>query len=215
MKKFFYDKYSSIISAKLITNPQTGRSKGFAFIEFINYKEFHDALNPKEPIIFGKQKLVFNSAKNKYDFDEEIKDNLFLIKKNSGKININEETNSINGSDSFDNSLSTAIISRDSNGSNKSNNMKNCFKDNDEGFLEGGNKPDEKQIYKNNKGDNLLTLQIKYALNRMREQYKANKSSFYKTQYFNNYCEYYLGNGSNTNNAYNIKEKEDIDKSQL
>ena len=70
-------------------------------------------------------------------------------------------------------------------------------------------------MYKNNESDNLLTLQIKYALNRMKEQYKANKSYSYKTQYFNNYCEYYLGCGNNTKNAFNIHEIEDIDKSQL
>ena len=35
-------------------NQQTGRSKGYAFIEFTNYKEFQNALNPKKPIIFGK-----------------------------------------------------------------------------------------------------------------------------------------------------------------
>ena len=58
----------------MITNQQTGRSKGYAFIEFTNYKEFQTALSPKEPIIFGKQKLVFNSAKNKYDSDEDSKD---------------------------------------------------------------------------------------------------------------------------------------------
>ena len=83
--------------------------------------------------------------------------------------------------------------------------------------MEGSRKPDEKKIYKNqnNEGDNLLTLQIKYALNRMREQYKDNKSSSYKAQYFNNFCEYYLGTGNNARNAFNIYEKEDIDKSQL
>lgn len=144
-----------------------------------------------------------------------MKDNLLLIKNNSGKINLNEEDMSINGSDSWDNSLSTtAIISRDSNGSNKSS-SKNCFKDSDEGFLEGNKKPDETKMYKNNENDNLLTLQIKYALNGMREQYKANKASFHKTQYFNNYCEYYLGTGNNANNMHNIIEKEDIDRSQL
>ena len=144
-----------------------------------------------------------------------MKDKLYLIKNNSAKISSNKENISINGSDSWDNSLSTtAIISRDSNGSNKSS-SKNCFKDSDEGFLEGNKKPDETKIYKNNENDNLLTLQIKYALNRMREQYKANKSSFHKTQYFNNYCEYYLGIGNNANNMHNIFEKEDINSSQL
>ena len=71
MKNYFYSKFSSIISAKLIVDQETGRSKGYAFFEFSNYKEFNQAMNIKEPLIFGKQKLVLNSAKNKYDNIEE------------------------------------------------------------------------------------------------------------------------------------------------
>ena len=40
MKNYFYSKFSSIISAKLIVDQETGRSKGYAFFEFSNYKEF-------------------------------------------------------------------------------------------------------------------------------------------------------------------------------
>ena len=65
MKNYFYSKFSSIISTKLIDNQQTGCSKGYAFFEFSNYKEFYEALNIKEPLIFGKKKLVLNSAKNR------------------------------------------------------------------------------------------------------------------------------------------------------
>jgi len=75
VKNFFCSKYSSIISSKLLINPQTGRSKGYAFFEFLNYKEFNDALNIKEPLIFGKQRLVLNSAKNKYNYEEDEKIN--------------------------------------------------------------------------------------------------------------------------------------------
>ena len=155
----------------MITNQQTGRSKGFGFIEFTNYKEFQTALSQKEPIIFGKQQLVFNSAKNKYDNDDEFKDNNVMNKNNNSKLNVNEENNnSSNGNDSFDNSVSTAIISRDSNGSNNSNNLGNiinCFKGENNGFLGAKNKPDIKKIYKNEDPDDLLTLQIKYALSKM------------------------------------------------
>ena len=53
MKNYFYSKFSSIISAKLIVDQETGRSKGYAFFEFSNYKEFNQAMNIKEPLIFG------------------------------------------------------------------------------------------------------------------------------------------------------------------
>ena len=187
----------------MITNQQTGRSKGFGFIEFTNYKEFQTALSQKEPIIFGKQQLVFNSAKNKYDNDDEFKDNSVANKNNNSKLNVNEENNnSSNGSDSFDNSISTAIISRDSNGSNNSNNLNNiinCFKGENNGFLGAKNKPDVKKIYKNQDPDDLLTLQIKYALSKMSAQHSVN-NSLNKSLGLSNYFDYYFGNNTNNNN---------------
>ena len=75
MKNYFYSKFSSIIGAKLIVNQQTGRSKGYGFFEFSNYKEFYEALNIKEPLFFGKQKLVLNSAKNRFDYEDDDKIN--------------------------------------------------------------------------------------------------------------------------------------------
>lgn len=85
MKNYFYSKFSSIISAKLIVDQETGRSKGYAFFEFSNYKEFNQAMNIKEPLIFGKQKLVLNSAKNKYDNIEEETINDFWSRLNKTK----------------------------------------------------------------------------------------------------------------------------------
>ena len=55
-KMFFCTKYNSIISAKLIVNHENGNSKGYAFFEFTNYKEFSDALKLKG-INFGKIKV--------------------------------------------------------------------------------------------------------------------------------------------------------------
>lgn len=55
------------------------KSKGYGFIEFANYKEFQKALNKKEPVYLGKQRLVFNSAKNRFDdFEDEVYQNLNL-----------------------------------------------------------------------------------------------------------------------------------------
>ena len=135
-----------------------------------------------------------------------------MPKNSCGKLSTNEENYSCNGNDSFDNSSSTAFISRDSNGSNKSNNIKNSnifFKNNNEGFLGEKNKPNEKKIYKNQENDNLLSLQIKYALSKMREQYSVNKPIFNKTSNLNNFCEYYLGNSNHSNEIiYDIDNNE-------
>ena len=97
-----------------------------------------------------------------------------MTKNNSGKLDQNEENNSANGSDSLDNSASTALISRDSNGSSKPNNIniiQNYFKRKNNGFLGDKSKPDESELYKDEQ-NNLLTLQIKYALRKMSEQVK-------------------------------------------
>ena len=48
-------------------NNETNKSKGYGFIEFNDYIEFKHALDNTEPVIFGKQRLIFNSARNKYD----------------------------------------------------------------------------------------------------------------------------------------------------
>ena len=65
--EYFSRKYYSIVRIKLIKNNGTNESKGYGFIEFNDFIEFNHALNNSEPVIFGKQKLIFNSARNKYD----------------------------------------------------------------------------------------------------------------------------------------------------
>lgn len=92
-------------------NPQTGRSKGYAFFEFLNYKEFNDALNIKEPLIFGKQKLVLNSAKNKYNYEEDEKINNMIIKQNNEErksldsLNLSNQNHSLSNAETEVNSV--------------------------------------------------------------------------------------------------------------
>ena len=209
VKKYFYERYSSIISAKLITNQQTGRSKGFGFIEFTNYKEFQTAMSQKDPIIFGKQKLVFNSAKNKYDSDDEI-DNDNIVNNSIGinninKSNLNEIKLKSNSADSFnenescDTAFSNALISRDSNWSNNSNNTNYLINTIDInknknfiGFLGENKIPDVKKIYKEEDANDNLTLQIKFALKKMEQEYFLNYNCGKRSNY--NYCEYFFNN---------------------
>jgi RNA recognition motif-containing protein len=79
-------------------NQETNRSKGYAFIEFTNYKEFQKALNNPEPVILGKQKLVFNSAKNRYDFNSNsnIQQNLMCNEDIKIKNNLQGYDNNVN-----------------------------------------------------------------------------------------------------------------------
>lgn len=138
-----------------------------------------------------------------------------MTKNNSGKLDQNEENNSANGSDSLDNSASTALISRDSNGSSKPNNIniiQNYFKRKNNGFLGDKSKPDESELYKDEQ-NNLLTLQIKYALRKMSEQYSVNNKPFKNFKHFNNNIfDYYLSNIHYSNNDKIIQEKENIIK---
>ena len=115
---------------------------------------------------------MFNSAKNKYD-DDEINNNL-----SSNNINININTNTeiklnSNSSDSFnenenlDTTASNALVSRDSNLSNKSINTinynnSNKFKNKSNGFLPENKIPNVKKIYKEEDAQDLLTWKIKY-----------------------------------------------------
>lgn len=160
MKNYFYSKFSSIISAKLIVDQETGRSKGYAFFEFSNYKEFNQAMNIKEPLIFGKQKLVLNSAKNKYDNIEEETINDFW-----SRLNIEERP-------SLDSLNLSPISSTETNNSSISNSKEsNNSLGNSQLILVD-------KIKNENNGDNIdknfndeLQSDIKYALKKLSEKY--------------------------------------------
>ena len=130
--------------------------------------------------------MVFNSAKNRYDNNEEIETN-----RNKNNESTNEDFKSINAS----NSTEAGDSSRRNSQKRERNEVSKISKMN-QGFLGGINKPDEKKIFLNNDCDNLLTLQIKYALNKVSNNYSANENLYLKSPVFNYYC----GNYSVINN---------------
>ena len=160
-------------------------------------------MKPKEPIIFGKQRLVFNSAKNKYDNDNEIgymKSDIncsnYLVRNKS----YSNSADSFNEYESDDTAVSNAIISRESNSNNlnlnanRGNPVKFNKNENGEGFLGENKTPDVTKIYKEEDSQDLLTLQIKNALKKMEQEYYYNyKFGKNKNGYNNyNYCEYFF-----------------------
>jgi len=176
-------------------------------------------MSQKDPIIFGKQKLVFNSAKNKYDNDDEINimDNANYL--NEIKLKSNSD-NSFNENESCDTAISNAIISRDSNNSNNINNETNasnylCDVNVSNKFMKNNNLysifstenkiPDIKKIYKEEDSQDLLTLQIKSALKKMEKEYLFRKKIENNNIY--NYCEYFFSN-NNTKFFENNDEKQ-------
>ena len=180
VKNYFYSKFSSIISAKLIVNQQTGRSKGYAFFEFTNYKEFIESLKLKGQLIFGKQTLVLNSAKNKYNFDEDDK-----INQINNIHNTNDEIKSLNSSmiSSLTQPLSSAETGISSVRNSKEYNSSSNNNNNNHTFTGDKTKP---EINNNciNKFDD-LQLQIKDSLKKLSEQYYLYDN---KPSLFNYYC---------------------------
>jgi RNA recognition motif-containing protein len=65
--KGIFEEYGEVISAKIITDKYTGRSRGFAFVEMENDDEAKtaiEALNGKE---VNERELVVNQARPKGD----------------------------------------------------------------------------------------------------------------------------------------------------
>ena len=189
-------------------NPDTNKSKGYAFIEFSNYKEFHSALNNPEPIIFGKQKLVFNSAKNRYDskLDNEemsnINNNIQIYDKNNNndffvynpislrnkenlKIQISGNSNGSSNNSSTNSSLNSALQGE-----------KNKIKQKE---LDKEKEKENIQIF-NNMKDNPINIQVKYALENMANCYGKNNPYFLTSKLCNFYCGPFLDKNNFGNN---------------
>ena len=179
-------------------NPETNKSKGYAFIEFTNYKEFQSALNNPEPIIFGKQKLVFNSAKNRYDSKldnkemSNINNNIQIYDKNNKKdfliynpISIRNKENlkiqiSGNSNGSSNNSSTNSSLNSAFQGDKNKNKIK-------QKEIEQDKEKENVQIFNNIK-DNPINLQVKYALENMANFYGKNNPYFNMSKLYNFYC---------------------------
>lgn len=163
---------------------ETGRSKGYAFFEFSNYKEFNKALNIKEPLIFGKQKLVLNSAKNRFDLSEE-ETNDDLNRQSSESLNSLNQTLPFSSTETR---VSSIRNSKESLNSYINNNS----------ILEDKGK-NEKDIEKN--FNNELSLQIRDSLKKLSEQYYHYDN---KPNLFNYYCSPFINNSLSNKELYYV-----------
>ena len=195
VKNYFYSNFKSIIRSKLIVDQETGRSKGYAFFEFSNYKEFNNALNIKDPLIFGKQKLVLNSAKNRFDqSDEELNNDLSL--QNSESFNSLNQTLPL--------STTETRVSSNRNSKESSNSYIN---NNNNSILEDKGK-NEKDMEKNYNSE--LSLLIRDSLKKLSEKYYQYDN---KPNIFNYYCSSFIHNSQNNKdfhfvNIYNENKKD-------
>lgn len=177
-------------------NPETNRSKGYAFIEFTNYKEFQKALNNPEPVIFGKQKLVFNSAKNRYDFNSNsnIQPNLICNEDIKNK-------NNLQAYDNNNNNFNNYIMSRNindkeklnigiSNGSTNASSFNSSYNSTFQGEKCKINKKESNQLTIDDIIDSPLDVQIKYSLKNMTNFYTKTLANpnFIKSKICNYFC---------------------------
>lgn len=60
LKNYFKDQFPSVVSAKIIQDPITQKSKGFGFVDFQNYHEYQYVLSnsTKTQRILGNNKLI-------------------------------------------------------------------------------------------------------------------------------------------------------------
>lgn len=60
-----FEKHGALTSVKIITNRETGRSRGFAFVEFVDAASARSALEGLDGQQLGGRELRVNEAHNK------------------------------------------------------------------------------------------------------------------------------------------------------
>ena len=203
-------------------NQETNRSKGYAFIEFTNYKEFQKALNNPEPVILGKQKLVFNSAKNRYDFNtnSNIQQNLMCNEDIKIKNNLQGYDNNVNYNNYI---MSRNINDKEklnigiSNGSTNANSFNSSYNSTIQGEKCKMNKKESNQLIIDDINDSPLDLQIKYSLKNMTNLYAKTNPNFMKSKICNYFCfpfmnkDIFENNKDNFYNCSNLYINKDIE----
>jgi RNA recognition motif-containing protein len=57
-----FEKFGTIVSAKVVMDRETGKSKGFGFVEMANENEAREAIENLNDISLGKKPLVVKAA---------------------------------------------------------------------------------------------------------------------------------------------------------
>jgi hypothetical protein len=144
----------------------------------LNYKEFNDALNIKEPLIFGKQRLVLNSAKNKYNYEEDEKINEIEKKTSYENRQSFDSLNSFNQNHSLSNAETEVSSIRNSRDSINFN-------------------------IKSDKSDKNIEfqLEIEDSLKKLSKKYPIYNN---KASLFNYYCSPFIYNSQNKKELYDV-----------
>jgi RNA recognition motif-containing protein len=57
-----FEKFGPVVSAKVAMDRETGKSKGFGFVEMQNEQDGRDAIEHLADIVFGKKQLIVKPA---------------------------------------------------------------------------------------------------------------------------------------------------------
>lgn len=60
-----FEKFGPLVSAKVALDKETGKSRGFAFVEMQNAQDGRDAIEHLSDIAFGKKQLVVKEAEDR------------------------------------------------------------------------------------------------------------------------------------------------------
>lgn len=61
----FFEKFGTVTSVKVAMDRETGKSKGFGFVEMLNANEAKDAIEGLNDLPIGKKTLVVKEAEDK------------------------------------------------------------------------------------------------------------------------------------------------------
>jgi RNA recognition motif-containing protein len=60
-----FEKFGPVVSAKVAMDRETGKSKGFGFVEMQNEQDGKDAIEHLADIVFGKKQLIVKQAEER------------------------------------------------------------------------------------------------------------------------------------------------------
>ena len=180
---------------KIIYDPVKNKSKGFGFVEFTNYKEFNKALNNKTPVFLGKQKLVFNSGKNRYDELDDINsvEKNYILHNDS---NISQTLTQQSSTTEIGNSISNF------NNSFLTHSSKNSFVEDIY-----NKKPNLKKIYE--REDDIFNYEISNAFKSIFDMIQKNNFQSYQCNYYCN-INLFKNEKGNLNNNNSLTRKSNI-----